>query len=77
MSAEVFSDTAYAAHCDECEWVGEVQAEESDAQREADAHNKTCTDSQERDGRTERDRFQQDMDAIVRQAYVNTKGALA
>lgn len=78
MSAEVFPETAYVADCDDCGYQSELFEERSDAQRHADLHNETCTNGGDPDDPCiERERFQDQMDDIVRRAYANTERGFA
>lgn len=67
MTAEVFEErvTAHYAHCDECEWDGGNEEEESDAKRAAERHNETCPYAEEPDLRTEREKYQDSLDEII------------
>ncbi|MGO2150811.1 MAG: hypothetical protein ACTH32_06375 [Microbacterium gubbeenense] len=73
MTAEVFEEqvAVHYAHCDECDWDGGNEEEESDAKRAAKTHNETCPyviaerDGEEPDLRTERERFQDSLDETI------------
>lgn len=68
MSAEVWNrhEEVYSAYCESCDWEGEVYLDESEAESEVKLHNKTCQSAEEEDNRTEREIFQDALDAAVR-----------
>lgn len=64
--AEVFPETAYVADCDRCGYTSEFFETEREAQLDADWHNERCAEESDEDERTDREKFQDAMDAAVR-----------
>lgn len=67
MTTELFEErvTAYYAACDECEWYGESHLEKSDAERERKWHAEHCTEDENYDPRSDREKYQDALDEIV------------
>lgn len=67
MSAEVWerTETVYSAWCGECDWEGEVYLDDGQVEHEVRMHNEDCPGGGQEDNRTEREIFQDALDAAV------------
>lgn len=65
MTAEVFEEVAYVADCEDCDYHSEFYETKSEAEVDAEKHNEVCP-GPDADTRTERERFQDALDAAVR-----------
>lgn len=65
MTAEVYPETVYVAECEDCKYKGEYHIFRLVAERDAERHDKTCPHAEEPDPRTDREKYQEELDAIV------------
>ena len=65
MSAEVYSETVYVADCEDCGYESDYFESRIDAERDAERHDETCPHAEEPDHRTDREKYQDELDAIV------------
>ena len=66
MSAEVFEEVAYVADCEACGYKSELFETIREPQRDAEKHDEYCT--ADSDPRTEREKWQDALDASVARA---------
>lgn len=65
MSAEVYEEPAYVVDCTLCGYQSEYFETRSEAKRDAERHDGQCDGAVGDDPRTDREKYQDELDAIV------------
>jgi hypothetical protein len=68
MSAEVYEEPAYVVDCALCGYQSEYFESRSEAERDAERHDERCDGAVDGDPRTDREKYQDELDAIAGEA---------